>query len=354
MSDWTGRTRRWVYRFRSKYDVLWQVALGCLGLIVISVIGIVGYMLIEGWNVVDSFYMVVITLATVGYQEVHPMGDVARLWTAFLILGGVGSFMYIASMFFQLLVEGRLQRILARRRVRKMISSLDGHFIVCGYGRIGSIVVEQLTKENYPVVVVEKDQDLIDSLRTEGILCISGDATSDETLEAAGLDKARSLITALSHEASNVYVTLTARQLNPNLTIIARADNRAHIQRLKRAGADRVVMPHIIGGMRMAQSVLRPSVTNLLELAMQGTVELEMEEHVVGPSSELVGKNLIESEIRPRFNVIIIGIRKVDGEMVFNPDAHFVISSGDTLVTVGKHESMVKLREISGTNGHSL
>ncbi len=353
MSDWANSLRRRIYRFRSKYDVLWQVGLGCIGLLVISVVGIAGYMLIEGWNLVDSFYMVVITLATVGYQEVHPMGNMARLWTAFLILGGVGSFMYIASMFFQLLVEGRLQRILARRRVRKMISSLDGHFIVCGYGRIGSIVVEQLTKEKHPVVVVEKDQDIIDNLRTEGILCISGDATSDEVLEAAGLYKARSLITALSQEAANVYVTLTARQLNPKLTIIARADNRSHIQRLERAGADRVVMPHIIGGMRMAQSVLRPSVTNLLELAMRGTVELEMEEHFVGEHSELVGKNLIESEIRPRFNVMIIGIRKADGEMVFNPDPRFVINSGDTLVTVGKHDNMVKLREICASNGNA-
>ncbi|WP_341860307.1 potassium channel protein [Desulfohalovibrio reitneri] len=308
--------------------------------------GVAMYMWVEGWNLLDSFYMVVVTLSTVGYMEVNPLSPQGRLLTSFLILGGVGSFAYILSTFTQILVEGRLQSLLAKRRLLHMIEGQRNHFIVCGYGRIGSVVVEQIRREGHPVVVIERDEAIVERLRGEGILHIKGDATSDEVLEQAGLYRARSLITALTQEAANVYVTLTARQLAPNLNIIARADNATHIPRLERAGANRVVMPHVIGGLRMAQTVLRPSVTNLLEQSMGGNMELVMEEHRVAPSSELAGKNLIQSNIRPRFNAIIIGIKKPDGQMLFNPGPETVINQDDTLITVGSNEHMVELRKL--------
>ncbi len=344
-------TRAAILRLKTKYGPLWQLFVGFVFLIIVFWGGISFYMLHEGWNWLDSFYMVVITLATVGYTEVNPLSPVGRLGTAFLILGGVSSFLYIAGNFTQLVAEGQLHHYLGKRRIKRMIDSLSGHFIVCGYGRIGNVVADQIIREGHPLVVIEKEPEILAKLQELGILHISGDATSDEVLEAAGIKRARSLITALTQEAANVYVTLTARQLNPDLVIVARADTTSNIARLERAGADRVVMPHVIGGIRMAQSVLRPSVTNLMEMAMRGNMELQMEEHTVSELSELAGKNLMQSNIRPRFNLIIIGIKKLDGEMLFNPGPDAVINVGDTLVTVGRPDGMKRLREVCMGNG---
>jgi voltage-gated potassium channel len=344
--DILARTHLLFTRLRNRLGLYWHLIAGCAGIVLVFVAGIAGYMLIEGWNLLDSYYMVVITLATVGYQEVQPLSDAGRLFTSFLILGGVGIFLYIIGAFTQILVEGRLQILWGKRRMQKLIDSLKDHFIVCGYGRIGSVVVDQLRREGHPLVVIEKEPEIVERLAEEGTLHVSGDATSDEVLTAAGLLRARSLITALSQEAANVYVTLTARQLNPRLMIIARGDAGSHIARLERAGADRVVLPHLIGGIRMAQSVLRPSVTNVLELAMRGTIDWHMEEMTLEPGSELSGKKLAESGIRQRFNVIIISIQNAAGESVFNPGPDTILAAGDTLITVGQPESLKLLRAI--------
>jgi voltage-gated potassium channel len=228
--------------------------------------------------------------------------------------------------------------------MQKAIGKLENHFIVCGYGRIGSVVVHEIRNEGFVPVVLEQNSDLIQKLELEGILCVEGDATDDELLLSVGLRKARALISALSSEAANVYVTLTARQLCPELTIIARASQQAHISRLKLAGADRVVMPHLIGGVRMAQNVLRPTVTNFLEIAMQDDIDLQMEELQVPADSSLHGKNLIESAIRPRYNLIIIAIKKSNGEMIFNPGPEEVIQMEDTLLMVGRRTNLQQMR----------
>ncbi len=200
--------------------------------------------------------------------------------------------------------------------------------------------------EGHDVVVIEQTPELIDKMEQDGILCLEGDATSDEMLLNAGLLHAKSLISALTSEAANVYVTLTARQLNPDIIIVARAGDKSHISRLELAGADRVVLPHFIGGLRMAQNVLRPTVTNFLELAVRGGIDLQMEELEVTPTSELVEKDLIESKIRPRFNLIIIAIKKESGEMVFNPGPKEVINSRDTLLAVGKKSDLNDIKNI--------
>ena len=335
-----------ILKWKTKYGTCWQLVAGFVVLSLIFILGIIGYMMLEGWNFFDSFYMVVITLSTVGFQEVRPLSDPGRMMTSALILSGVGSFAFLVGSFSQVLVEGKLQTIWGRRRVKKTIKKLDQHFIVCGYGRIGSIVVQQIQEAGYPVVVVEMDEELIEEMESKGILCVEGDATNDEVLGDAGISHASSLITALTDEAANVYVTLVARQANPDLLIIARSDNAKHIPRLKMAGADRVVMPNYIGGIRMAQSVLRPTVTNFVELAMKANVDLQMEELIVSASSELVGKNLIESEIRPRFNVIIIAVKTKDDQMVFNPAPQYVIEADSTLLCVGKTKDLEELQEI--------
>lgn len=337
---------RRMLRLRSKLGSFWSILLGLIFLSIVFLVGITYYMVFEDWDFASSFYMVVITLSTVGYMEVNQLSTQGRIFTAFLIMGGVGGFVYMAGAFAQLLIDGRLQILWGKHKMMKEISRLRGHFVVCGYGRIGSIVVQEIQAEGHEIVVIEQTPDLIDKMEQEGILCLEGDATSDQMLLNAGLLHARSLISALTSEAANVYVTLTARQLNPDITIVARAGDKSHISRLELAGADRVVLPHFIGGLRMAQNVLRPTVTNFLELAVRGGIDLQMEELEVSSQSELVNKNLIESQIRPRFNLIIIAIKKESGEMVFNPGPKEMINARDTLLAVGMKSNLNEIKTI--------
>lgn len=320
---------------------------GFVALTLIFCLGVAGYMRVEGWSFFDSLYQVVITLSTVGFQEVYPLSRDGRILTMLLIVSGVGSFAYLVGTFTQVLVEGRLQQFLGRRRMQKIIDGLSDHVIICGYGRIGSIVAREILAENVPAVIVENSAEVTSILDEQGIPYVRGDATADETLLAAGLMRARTLVAALTLEAANVYVTLTARQLNPAVRIVARADAQGHTQRLERAGADQVLVPHLYGGVRMAQSVLRPTVTSFLELAgRSGEVELQMEELQVTQHSEIVNQNLIEARIRPRFNLIVIAIKKASGDMIFNPQPQAVLEAGDTMILVGRKDGLDGLREI--------
>jgi len=321
---------------------------GFLALALVFCLGVTGYMYVEGWSFFDSLYQVVITLSTVGFQEVYPLSHDGRIVTMLLIVSGVGAFAYLVGSFTQVLVEGRLQQYLGRRRMQKIIDGLSEHVIICGYGRIGSIVAREILAENMPAVVVENSEEVIRLLDEQGIPHVFGDATADETLLAAGLARAKTLVAALTQEAANVYVTLTARQLNPAIRIVARADALGHTQRLQRAGADQVLVPHLYGGVRMAQSVLRPTVTTFLELAGRGgsEVDLQMEELQVTETSDFVNQNLIEARIRPRFNLIIIAIKKASGEMIFNPLPQAILEAGDTMILVGRTEGLDGLKEV--------
>jgi voltage-gated potassium channel len=343
MSALTFKAR--MSRFRSRYRYFWQMGVAALTLLVVFILGMIGYMTVEGWNLLESFYMMVITLATVGFQEVRPLSDAGRLMTAFIILGGVGGFAYLVGAFSQVLVEGHVHNFWGRLKVQKRIDKLSGHFIICGCGRIGSVVVREIVGEGQPVVVIEHAQEALERLRHENIPFVEGDATNDQVLLQAGLMRAKSLITALTDEAANVYVTLTARQLNPEVRIIARASDPGHVARLKMAGANRVVLPNLIGGVSMAQNVLRPTVTNFLELAQRGNIDLQMEELPIGPASRFAGKNIVESQLRPLFNLIVIAIQKPDGGMVFNPGPREVIEAGDTLLAVGSKADLSRFQE---------
>lgn len=326
----------------------WGPLLGGLSaLILIFCLGVTGYMRVEGWSFFDSLYQVVITLSTVGFQEVYPLSRQGRIVTMLLIVSGVGSFAYLVGAFTQILVEGRLQQFLGRRRMQKIIDGLTKHVIICGYGRIGSIVAQEIQTENVPCVIVENNTDVVAQLAEQGIPYVAGDATADEVLLSAGLLRAKTLVAALSQESANVYVTLTARQLAPRIRIVARADATDHTQRLQRAGADQVLVPHLYGGVRMAQSVLRPTVTSFLELTDRGgAIDLQMEELLVNETSDIVNKNLIEARIRPRFNLIVIAVKKASGEMIFNPQPQSVLEAGDTMILVGKQDGLDGLREI--------
>ena len=331
---------------RSLHPFGWSIIMGSCFILLLIMAGTSGYMLLEKWRFIESLYMVIITLSTVGFMEVKPLSDTARVMTMLIIFGGVGAFFYLGGSLAQMLVEGKFQNILGRRRVQKIIGKLTGHYIICGYGRIGKVVAQGIQNEGLDVVVIENDKDSLAQLGQDKVLYIEGDATKDGTLLSAGLEKAKCLIAALSEDADNVFVTLTSRQLNPKIMIIARTDVESHVSRLKQAGADNVFMPYNIGGLRLVQSVLRPTATSLLDLAMRGDINLQMEELPVSKHSEFVDKLVKNSGIRPRFDILIVGIKKSSGEMVFNPGPETIINEGDLLIALGKPENLQKLQRV--------
>ena len=342
----TGLYQTVKFRFGSFFPLV----LGAGFLFAVFIYGLFIFTVLEGWSLLDSFYQVVMTLSTVGFMELHPLSDRARLMVSFLILMGVGSFAYLVGAFTQVVVEGRLQDLWGKRKVQKIIDSLADHYIICGFGRIGAVVAEELRRENLPVVILEKDPDLLYELEREGHLFLAGDATTDESLLAAGVERAKGLFACVSQDAENVYITLSSRQFNPALTIIARADRYESVAKLERAGANRVLTPHQIGGKRIAQVMLRPTVTDFMDLATQGH-NLQMEEILVQPGSELAGTTLITSGIRPRFNLMIIAIEKPGGKMTFNPHPEAVIEVGDTLIAVGPPENFAGLQAAGRPSG---
>ena len=311
----------------------------------IAVIGTIGYTSIEGWDVVDSFYMTIITLTTVGYGEVRELSLAGRMFTVALLLVGVGMVFYGAATIAEARFEERIRQIFGRRKLVKELDKLENHHIICGYGRIGSTVAGEYARESMPHVIIESDESIASHLDQEGKLVILGDATLDETLIEAQVEKARSLVCALPTDAENVFVTLTARALNPNLFILSRAARESSIGKMEAAGANRVVSPYIMGGMRIAQSVLRPKLAGFIdEVIGHATTDLDFDEVTVPEGSNLVGMALRESEISQETGVYLLSIRHSSGEMRFNPGADFQIQAGDHLYALGTPEEVESLR----------
>lgn len=311
--------------------------------------GTLGYSLIEGWNFFDSLYMTVITLSTVGYSEIHNLSHNGEVFTILLIIMGVGTIAYTISSLIQFMVEGHLHQILGRKKVKKQISRLHGHFIVCGYGRIGRRISREFAAKPIPFIVVENDPKRCLQLEEDGHLFIEGDATQDEILEKAGIGQAKGLITGVTSDSANVFIILTARGINPNLFIMARASEEGAEIKLMRAGANKVISPYTIGASRMAQAILRPAVVDFIDIATgPENIELQMEEIPVAVESRLVGKNLIQSGIRKELGLIVIGIKHAD-KMIFNPAATTIIKAGDTLIALGEYPDIQKLEIIAAT-----
>ena len=308
--------------------------------------------MIEGWNLLDALYMTVETLTTVGYNEVHDMTRMGRIFTILLICIGVAFFLYVAGAVVQFMVEGRIRTILGRRRLDKKIDRLKNHHIICGYGRIGRILCNMLTRKPIDLVVIEKDEELIPIMDKDKVLYLSGDATDEVDLLKAGIQRAKGLIAVLATDTANVFLVLTARQLNPDLFIIARASQKESKSKLKAAGANRVESPYDMGAASMAQRIIRPTVTNFLDLAFaHKRKDIQMEEIPVNSSSNLVNVMLKDSGIRQQFNLIIIAIKKLDGNMLFNPSFEAVIEAGDTVIAVGQEGNLQKLEKILNPTG---
>jgi voltage-gated potassium channel len=308
--------------------------------------GTVGYMLVEGWSPWDAFYMTVITVATVGYREVHALSFAGQVFTVVLIFGGVGTAFYTATQLAAVVVEGGLHRRFEQRRVTRMLEDLKDHFILCGYGRIGSIIASELRQQGVPFVVIERNPERVQSAITHGWVAVEADASQEEVLRRIGIDRARGLIAAVGTDAENVYTVLTARVLRPDLFIIARVESDEAEHRLRRAGADRVISPYQIGATHMVQTALRPAVVDFVQLATSsGHLELSMEQVHVREQSGLVGKSIVDAGIRQRFGVIVVAIKRADGAMEFNPAPEAVIRAGDELVVLGRPENVKALEE---------
>jgi len=308
--------------------------------------GTTGYIVIEEWGFWDSFYMTVITLTTVGYREIHELSLQGQIFTVILLIGGVGTVLYALSAGAKILLEGELQEIYGRKRVEKKLSELNGHFIVCGYGRMGKVITRELEHEKLAFVVIEKNDVILDADQKEEFIIVQGDATNDDLLKRVGIEKAQCLISVLPTDAENLYVVLSARGLNPKLLIVARAGEEGSEQKLLRAGADRVVSPYHIGGLRIAHAVLKPAVVDFIEFATKsGNIDLQIEEINVQENSALAGHNLDQCGIGRELGIIIVAIKQSNGEMKFNPTFRTVIDPGDTLIAVGE---TAKLKILEG------
>ena len=307
--------------------------------------GIIGYMWIEGWSFLDAIYMTIITLSTVGYGEVHEVGPGGRIFTVFLILFGIMLITYTAGWVTKNFIEGELRAIFGRRKLGKQIKSLRDHYIICGYGRIGKIICQELSMRSIPLVVIEKDEQARKGLEHDDILYLDLDATQEEVLVETGVHRAKGLISVVGSDPENVYICLTARGLNHGLYILSRAENEGTEAKLLQAGANKVILPYRIGGRRMAQAIIRPTVSDFLESAIHDhSYELNIEEIAVGEDSPLNNLTLVESGIRQEMDIIIIGIEQKDGTMVFNPSSQTKIVAGDILIAMGRNRDLERLR----------
>jgi voltage-gated potassium channel len=317
-----------------------QFLLIATAILAIIMIGTVGYMIIEKWSFSDSIYMAVITLSTVGFREIHELSIAGRYFTIFLILGGTGTMLYAATAIVQYLLEGNLANMLGRRHVKVEIAKLKGHTILCGYGKVGKEVAHVFKNEKMPFVVIEYDEKACAKAISDGFLALNMNASNDEALKEAGIMNAKALVAALGSDADNLYVTLSAKSLRPDIFVVARIDNEESEAKLKRAGADRTMSPYGIGGRRLAMLTLKPLVVDFIDTTMdrQGH-EFTLEDVKVTQGSSMDGISVKES-LRRINGAHILAIKKKSGHLITNPPAETILEAGDELVLMGTNEQL--------------
>ncbi len=311
--------------------------------------GTLGYQLVEGWSWFDSLYMTVITITTVGFQEVHPVSPAGRAFTMVLALGGVFTAFYAGVEFIRAVVTGEVLAVLGRQRMQSRLEKLSGHLVVCGFGRMGRLVAEEFSAAGLPFVVVDRDPRVLEGFAMPHGIPLVGDATADDVLRRAGVERARALVTAAASDADNLFITMSARLINERLAIVARAEGEGADVKLRRAGASRVVSPYTIGGHRVAQAVLRPNAMDFIELATRtGHLELQIEEVAVGTGSALVGQSIKASPVRSELGIIIVAVKKPGAKMAFNPAPDTALEAGDVLITLGHRQQLDRLEAMAG------
>ena len=323
-------------------------------LILLVIFSTAGIHYIEGWPWIDSLWHTVITISTVGYGLVHPLSPLGMLFTMLVIVIAFAIFAYGASSVAAMIFEGELQKILTVKRMEKMVSKLKNHTIVCGLGRTGQAAIKELYKEKIPFVVIEKDEAKIEEAKEHypNLIYIHGDATQDETLLKAGVKSASNLIVATADDADNLFITLSAKNLNPRIRIVTRANREENVIKLKRAGATEVILPNVIGGLRMASLAIRPSVVSFLDIVTHhGEIDLRLEEVRVPKGSPFHGKLLKDLDIPKKTGVIVIGIRREDGSFILNPTSTTMVLEGDSLIIIGTKEQAEKLKKLVSGEG---
>ncbi len=314
---------------------------------VVIVLGTFCYIVIEGWSAFDAFYMTVTTVATVGFQEIHPLSTAGRAFTVVLIISGVGTLFYLLGNLARLLVEGELKALLGRYRTEGKMKAVTNHYIVCGYGRMGKRICKEFRAKPLPFVVIDKNPDVIASLQREGLMAVEGDATQDDVLIRAGIERAKGVVSVVNTDTENLFIVLTARGLNKDLYIVARAGDEGSEQKLMRAGANRVSSPYHIGGMQMAQAVIRPAVMDFLELATQSEhLDLQMEELTVEQGSRFDGRTPCDCGFSEDPGLVLIAVKRTLGHLEFNPGSKVLLAKGDKLIVLGQPESLKRLESV--------
>ncbi len=316
-----------------------------LALVILSVLafGTAGFTLIERWPVFDAFYMTLTTIATVGYREIHDLDTAGRVFNSVLIVIGVSTMFFAIGAMTQTVIELELGEFFDKRRMKRMINKLDKHYIVCGYGRVGRAAARELQQAGVPLLVIDKNPERVERALRAGLSALVGDSTRDEMLEQAGVKRARGLVAALSTDADNVFLILSAKTQNPLLHVAARADEEDAEDKLRRAGADTISAPYTNAGHQLALSLLRPHVVEFLDLATKNLgLDVGLEQVRVAESSDFVAKSLKQIQVRRDLGVIVLAIRKASGEMIFNPPAEAVLEGGDYLVVMGEHDQLRK------------
>lgn len=303
--------------------------------------------MIEGWSFLDAVYMVIITLFTVGFQEMHELSSEARLFTIFIIVSGVGTAVYTAGQVVEIIVEGEILGYRRKRKMERKIREIKDHYIICGFGRTGHQVAKEFDTAKVPYVVVDRKPETAEELEPKGVPYVVGDVISDENLEEAGIRSAKGLVATADSDVANVYITLSARALNPDLYIVARASEIHTEEKLKMAGADRVISPYFISGKRMAAWATKPVTSDFLDMVMHGeSLEFSLREITVSGSSSLIDKTLHEAEIRQKSGATVLAIRKEGGSFNLQPQSGSRIEKGDIFVVIGTQEQLDLLEEM--------
>ena len=316
-----------------------KILAGIFILIVILIYGTSGYMFIEDMSLTDAVYMTVISITTVGFSEVRPLSPAGKYFTVVLIFGGVGFFLYMVSLITEAMLAGGLHTFLGRKNMEKKLNVMKDHYIVCGFGRIGKVISKILHENNRPFMIIENNPEEIAAIKELGYLVLEGDSTNDDMLNKAHIMDAKSLIAVTSSDADNVYIILSARGLKSEIYILARSSGKKGAEtKLLRAGANKVFSPYEIGARRMAQSLLRPTVIDFIDLAVhEGELGLRLEELQVSDKATFANKTLMDSGIRSEHDLIVVAIKRQKGEMLFNPSSSTEILAGDILVVLGEH-----------------
>ncbi|MCA1557004.1 MAG: potassium channel protein [Acidobacteria bacterium] len=339
-----SRTQTRLHTVATRFSIRY----GLIAIAFVLACGTIGFHLIEGWSWADSLYTATQTVTTVGYGDITPQTPAGRFFSVIFMIAGVGTVLYALTSTVQAVVQSEVVGAFGERRRFREINRVNNHFIICGAGRIGSRIIRQLQRAKSPFVVIEREQQKVADLIEQGEHVIVGDSTLEETLKEAGVERARALASCLPDDADNLYVVLLARDLNENLHIVARAVEEQAEPKLVRAGANRVVSPIIIGSSRMAEALMKPALADFMDSITAENLDLGFDEVELRPTSFYVGHKLKYTNIRSELDVVIIAIRRRDGQMIFNPTGDTTLEAGDLLIAIGRAESLIELDRQAG------